>query len=100
MLFTYNPFDGLHDYPAPGPIFIHEEECERFDGDSFPPELRSLPLMFEAYGENRHLIEREPANGEGVERVIARLLGLPGVRYIHLRNAEAGCFMANITRGA
>ena len=30
-LFTFNPFYKLASIPAPGPVFIHSELCERFD---------------------------------------------------------------------
>src|SRR5206468_10435401 len=44
-LFTFNPFQvGV---PAPGPVFIHADDCTPFDGNGFPPALRDLPLLFE-----------------------------------------------------
>jgi hypothetical protein len=62
--------------------------------------LRNLPLTLEGYGEERHLIARErPAAGE-IELAIQRIFANPNVRYIHVRNTEAGCFMALIERDA
>jgi hypothetical protein len=100
ILFTYNPFAGLDEYPSPGPVFIHAESCPQYvQQGKFPEELRSLPLTLEAYGENRWIIARErPAENE-IELSVERLLNTSGVRYIHVRNTEAGCYIARIERG-
>jgi hypothetical protein len=96
LLFTYNPFAGLSTYPSPGPVFIHEADCSPFAEAGFPEELRALPLMLEGYDEQRLVVARERAEGKTVEANIQRLLAVAGVRYVHLRNAEAGCFIAHI----
>lgn len=98
ILFTYDPFAGLDPYPSPGPIFIHRDECPTWDAGSFPPELRDLPLTFEGYGAERWIVARERPAGEDVEAVIERLFANPEVRYIHVRNTEAGCFIAQVER--
>jgi hypothetical protein len=99
ILFTYNPFAGLDEYPSPGPVFIHAKSCAAFaEAHAFPQELRSLPLTLEAYGEDRWIIARERPSEHEIERSIERLLNTSGVRYIHVRNSEAGCFIARIER--
>jgi hypothetical protein len=99
ILFTYNPFAGLDAYPSPGPIFIHADACGTFSEiGKFPDELKNLPLTLEAYGDDRIILGRErPTSGE-IESAIARCLEITGVRYIHVRNTEAGCFIARIER--
>jgi hypothetical protein len=98
ILFTYNPFEGLDRYPSPGPVFIHAKSCPGYAEPQFPDELRSLPLTLEAYGDNRWIIARECPAGHEIELSIERLLNTSGVRYIHIRNTEAGCFIARIER--
>jgi hypothetical protein len=99
ILFTYSPFAGLDEYPSPGPIFIHAKSCAAFaEAQSFPQELRSLPLTLEAYGEDRWIIARERPSEPEIETCIERLLSSNGVRYVHVRNTEAGCFIARIER--
>lgn len=98
ILFTYNPFDGLEEYPSPGPVFIHAETCTPFDGDEFPDSLRYLPLNFEAYGEDRWIVARARANGYRIEEAIETLFRRGEVKYVHVRNAEAGCFIAHVSR--
>lgn len=97
ILFTYNPFQGLDNYPSPGPVFIHAESCSNYeDHRAFPEELKSLPLTLEAYGENRWIIARERPSANEIEGSVERLLHTSGVHYIHIRNTEAGCFIARI----
>ncbi|MGH9635959.1 MAG: DUF1203 domain-containing protein [Candidatus Angelobacter sp.] len=99
ILFTYNPFQNLDEYPSPGPVFIHAKSCLEYDEpQSFPKELRSLPLTLEAYGENRWIIARERPSADELETSVERLLQTSGVHYIHIRNTEAGCFIARIER--
>jgi hypothetical protein len=95
-LFTYNPFEGLDSYPSPGPVFIHEQPCEAYASEGFPEELRRIPMVLEAYGEGRGLLAQERIRDGVVEPAIDRLLELEGVRYLHVRNLEAGCFIALI----
>jgi len=57
-----------------------------------------LPLTLEAYGRDRWMVARERPAAEDIEAAIDRLLGHPAVAYIHIRNTEAGCFIARIER--
>jgi Protein of unknown function (DUF1203) len=98
ILFTYNPFDGLDPYPSPGPVFIHEESCGSYASDGFPEELRSIPLVLEAYGDERWPLAQARIRDGAVEPAIETLLARPEVKYLHLRNLEAGCFIATIER--
>ncbi len=98
ILFTYNAFENLSDLPLPSPVFIHENECESFDEYGFPPELINLPLLFEGYGSNSQLVKRESVKKDKIESQIAEIFKLSEVNYIHIRNAEAGCFVARIER--
>jgi hypothetical protein len=103
ILFTYNPFEGLDSYPSPGhypspgPVFVHAKSCANYtERNQFPEELRPLPLTLEAYGDDRWLIARERPAEQEIETAVERLLGTSAVRYIHVRNTEAGCFIARI----
>ena len=98
ILFTYNAFEVLSNLPLPGPVFIHEKECEPFAEKGFPPELIDLPLLFESFGDESALVQREAVQRENIEAEIAGILAQPNVNYIHIRNAEAGCFVARIER--
>jgi len=99
LLFTYDPFAGLDSYPSPGPIFVHADGCEPFDAPlGFPEPLRHLPLVLEAYGAGRWPVARERVEEGDVEGAAARLFALPAVLYVHVRNHEAGCYVARLER--
>lgn len=98
LLFTYDAFGGKESYPSPGPVFLHEEACEPFAGEGFPPELRQLPLTLEAFANGRWPLTREPIQNGEVDEAIQRLLSNPAVDVVHVRNSHAGCYIARIER--
>jgi hypothetical protein len=93
IFFTYNSFEGFSKLPDPGPVFIHANECESFEG-RFPEDILDLPVFFEAFGDDSRMIERERMERDQVDEQVTRLLSMPGVRFVNLRNAEAGCYIA------
>ena len=99
ILFTYDPFHGIESLPLPGPIFIHEEVCEQFRDDiGFPEDLRNHRLTVVAYGDGRRLVAEEYVENGEVEPLIARLLEQDEVKYLHVRDTEAGCYDFRIER--
>ena len=96
MLFTYDSYAGAAEFPQPGPVYIHAEDCDRYDGSGFPPDLRALELTFEALAPGPRVVALDRADGEGAEGVIERLLDLPDVDFVNVRNTEAGCFVARV----
>jgi hypothetical protein len=55
-------------------------------------------LTFEGYGDDRWIVARERVAYCEAETAIERLFGDPAVRYTHVRNTEAGCFIARVER--
>ncbi len=98
VLFTYQPFTDPDALPAPGPVFIHQEPCERYDGVELPEALRPLPLALEGYGDGGVVLVQRRVGMGPFEAVLEGVFDVPEVRYAHLRNAEAGCFIARIDR--
>jgi hypothetical protein len=96
ILFTYNSFEGLSDLPLPSPVFIHKKDCQPFSQEGFPVDLLNLPLLFEAFGENSNLIKREKVERGSLKTQIAELFDSQLVKYLNIRNSEAGCFVARI----
>lgn len=99
LLFTYQPFTDPTALPAPGPVFIHRASCERYDGPGLPEALRPLPLAVEGYGAGGALLVQRRVDSSGFEAVVNRVFEQAEVQFAHLRNAEAGCFIARIDRG-
>ena len=99
ILLTYDAFAGTESLPLPGPVFIHEDECERYQEDAgFPDDLREHALTLNAYARGRRLMAVEYVRGGNVDETITRLLARPDVDYIHVRDTTAGCFDCRIER--
>lgn len=93
ILFTYDPFYGKEKLPLPGPVFIHENDCERYAEDrGFPADMLSHRLTLNAYAAGRRLVAQSYVSHGGVEPELQRLLHDRDVAYIHVRDTDAGCF--------
>ena len=95
---SYDPFVGNSNLPLPGPVFIHAEDCDEYSEEIFPKHLLGIPLIFEAYGDHIRLAASEVVDRGGYNEQIDKILAMPDVNSIHLRNGEAGCFIAKILR--
>jgi hypothetical protein len=100
ILFTYQPFAAPGALPAPGPVFIHRAPCRRYDAPAFPDGLRRLPLVLEAYDDRGGLLRQDWVSGDTIDELIEWQLDRDEVAAVHVRNAEAGCFIARIERAA
>jgi hypothetical protein len=99
LLFTLDPFHGIEELPLPGPVFIHEEPCERHsEHGGFPEDLLGHDLMLAAYGRGRRLRAEARVTGEAIEPAIADLLARDDVDYVHVRDTAAGCYDCRIER--
>jgi hypothetical protein len=93
ILFTYDAFYGKEDFPLPGPVFIHEDPCERYvEDDGLPVDLLAHRLTLNAYGRGRLLVANRYVSNGLVEPEVQRLLADANVDYIHVRDTVAGCY--------
>ena len=97
--FTYNPVDGVLELPQPGPVFVHTHECEAFCDEGFPIGIRGLPMLFEAFDQTGELRKRTAVETDNEASQIISLFSESSVDFIHIRNAEAGCYIARVERG-
>ena len=98
ILFTYQPFREADGLPAPGPVFIHANECSRYEGFELPSDFRALPLVLEGFRAGGHLVAQERVGDRRAEDVLALIFDEHSADYVHIRNGEAGCFMARVDR--
>jgi len=98
ILFTYDRFAGVESLPQPGPVYIHADHCERYDGVGFPEELRNSPRTLEAYAHGRKLIGTEYVENGKYEAAIEKLFANPEAAYIQVNSTTAGCFTFRIDR--
>ena len=82
LLFTYQPFSDPSALPAPGPVFIHREPCERYDGSTLPQALRPLPLALEGYGADGRLMAQRRIGTVTFEAVLQEVFEPADVQYV------------------
>jgi Protein of unknown function (DUF1203) len=99
MLFTLDPFHGVAPIPQPGPVFIHEAECERYDETAgYPPELLSFSSVLDGYDEEQIVRRRKVVTDGSQEEAIEQMMSDPLIRYVMVRDGKAGCFDLRVER--
>ena len=99
ILFIYDRFTGVEKLPQPGPIYVHANQCCRYDEQSgFPEELRGSARTLEAYARGRRLLAQEYVGDGGFEAAIERLFSSREVDYLQVNSTTAGCFTFRIDR--
>ena len=68
--------------------------------NAMPQALRDRLLAIRAFDAAGMMVDADIAEGREAEPLIARLLGLPGVQYLHAHYARRGCFAARIERAS
>jgi hypothetical protein len=98
ILFTYDRFAGIEILPQPGPVYIHADDCHRYDGAEFPEDLRNSPRTLEAYAHGRKLLGTEYVADGKYEAAIKKLFANSEAAYIQVNSTTAGCFTFRIER--
>jgi len=98
LLMTYQPDCGDHTIGAPGPIFIHVEECDRYEGGTLSGGLRQLPLLVEGRAHDGRILRSALTHGEQADALIREYLGDAEVDLVTLRHGVAGCFITRVDR--
>jgi Protein of unknown function (DUF1203) len=100
LLFTLDPFDGVASIPQPGPVFLHEEACKRYaEGDGYPEGLLQLGALLDGYDAGQMIRRRElVAKDVSPETVMLEMLTDPLVRYVVVRDPNAGCYRMRVER--
>jgi hypothetical protein len=103
---TLNPvFDALLHWGGPtpsqpGPVFIHAGRCRPYDDAGYPRGLTGLPVVAEAHLRDGTRLPVQPLLAGREPAQLADLLARADVEHLHLRHAEAGCFIARVERVA
>ena len=99
-LFTCNPFYDLAKVPLPGPVFVHVEMCERFREDAgYPAELLPFAVVLDGYDTEQRVVLQRTADANRQEETVRAMLADPEVRYVMVRDLEAGCYDFRVERG-
>jgi len=104
LLFTHSPFEIDNAFNQPGPVFINADEVEEYkDIYRFPPEIKankeSFPLTLIGYDNQQQMVFTRLAGDADVDDLIGEIFdSRPTVSYLHVRNAEACCFICKVER--
>lgn len=104
LLFSHSPFTIDNAYDQPGPVFINAEEVEEYsDIYRFPQEIKNdkehFHLTLIGYDENQLMKHSELVGDRDVEEMIVEIFKLkPQVAYLHVRSAEACCYICRVER--
>ena len=98
-LFTCNPFYMVASVPAPGPVFIHTEGCERYDETAgYQEQLLDYPVVMDGYDLEQRLVTQRTAASGNHEMVLQEIFADVTVQYVLVRDHEAGCFDFRVER--
>ena len=100
LVLAYRPFDALQPYAETGPIFLHAEECPRYDSDALPAWFDYLdPAIVRGYGTD-HWIRYDTGEvvpGKELASVCRSILGDMSISYVHIRS-KFNCFQCQVDR--
>ncbi|MFM2485616.1 DUF1203 domain-containing protein [Celerinatantimonas yamalensis] len=86
-------------YKASGPIFVREKaQMAKLDINEVPEMLRHRLLSVRAYNSGKLMIGAEVVQGKVLESAIDRQFQNRDVEYIHIHNANPGCFNCSVYR--
>jgi hypothetical protein len=99
MLFTFDSFEGMDAIPQPGPVFVHQRECERFAEEAgYPPRLREFGAVLDGYDSSQRVARRELVTDGAQEKVLMNMFTDVAIRYILVRDLSAGCYDFRVER--
>ena len=98
ILFPFAAIPPGNPYSESGPIFVHEQPCERYAATAeYPWDFRS-GRVFRAYNSKCDMIDAKPVNGGEPEAVIETLLQNRQTAFVDARSADRGCYTFRVER--
>lgn len=86
-------------YRAAGPVFVREQAVTAELGINEIPEiLKERLLSIRAYDRRGFMVHAEVFQGRGLENVLHRQFLNEAVEYLHIHNANPGCFNCSVHR--
>ncbi len=91
-------------YWTPSPIFLHADDCPRFDSaEEVAPIVRSNTLVsVRAYGTDDQCLYDlgQVCAGAEVDAPLGRALSDPRTAFVNVHTARPGCLLSRVDRGA
>jgi len=103
LVLAHRPFPAPQPYAELGPIFLHAEDCPRYDEAAGVPAmfLRREAILLRGYGADDRIVygTGKVIPTADIAPLAADLLQRPEIAYLHLRSASNNCYQCRIERG-
>ncbi len=99
VLFPYQTVPADRPYGECGPIFVHQEACERYSAVAEYPAAFGGRRVLRGYNASDEIIAAELAEADP-ESVIERMLTNPEISFLQVRSVTYGCFTMKVERAS
>jgi len=99
LLLPYEHQPAQSPYKSSGPIFVRKNAMQRtVDPGGIPDYVRTRLMSVRAYDAAHQMTDAVVCAGTEAAPVIQRMLSKAAAAYIHLHNANRGCFSCTVHR--
>ncbi|UII34657.1 DUF1203 domain-containing protein [Fulvivirga ulvae] len=104
LLFLHSPFEQNNAFNQSGPVFVNAADVEPYaDVHKFPKEIKADPVNFPltliGYNTAQRMVLTKLVGTNDVDVLISEIFeSTLDVEYLHVRNAEAGCYICKVER--
>ncbi len=98
ILFPFPSIPAGHPYAESGPIFVHEDPCQRYEETARYPQAFRQGRVFRGYNSNFDMIDAQSGNDASPETVVEKMLRNPETAFVDARSADRGCFTFRMER--
>jgi len=99
LLLPYAHQPAQSPYQASGPIFVRKDAMQRtVEPGVIPDYVRTRLMSARAYDASHQMIDATVCPGSETEAAIQQMFSNPAVAYLHLHNANRGCFSCTVHR--
>ena len=103
LVLAHRPFPAPQPYAEVGPIFVHAEDCPRYDPPAGAPAMfaRREAILIRGYGADDRIVygSGKVIPTQDIEATARKILEDPRIAYLHLRSASNNCYQCRIERG-
>jgi hypothetical protein len=99
LLMNYEHQSASSPYRSSHAIFVREWAYEaRLNEREIPKLLRQRLLSVRAFDDSGMMLNADIVDGQHLEELFQRMLANDAVEYLHLHNAQRGCYVARVDR--
>ena len=100
LVLSYRPFPHAQPYAETGPIFLHRDDCERYEASQLPAWFSYLqPAIVRGYNRDDWIVYETGAvvQGQDLDAACRAILTRDDVAYVHIRS-KFNCFQCRVER--